>query len=378
MKIRSTISAVPALLLCTLPSLAFATTYPLTVTDMDGQKVVIKQEPKRVILQDGREILSLALLDRDNPFQRVVAWNNLMKKQDTGSWNMLKQKWPQAQEILDMGFSDQGEVNLETVIAKQPDLMIAQLRAKPALKQTGVLAQLSALNIPVLFVDDELHPVEHTAASVTLLGQVLNKEANAKAYTDWYQHKLSTMQAAVKDVTPKPTVFVEPIAGVGGGGESCCFTHGHNGWGGLIEATGAKNIGSELLPGTSGTVAVEKVISMNPDYYVMSGSKRGGKGNAVIPLGYNTDVSEIKASFDHLRNRTGVKDIPAVKAGKVAAVYHHFYNHPYNIIGMEMLAKDFYPQQFKDVNPTADYHTIIRNFTKLPDEPINLEYHPEQ
>ena len=45
MKIRSTIGAVPALLLCTLPSLAFATTYPLTVTDMDGQKVVIKQEP---------------------------------------------------------------------------------------------------------------------------------------------------------------------------------------------------------------------------------------------------------------------------------------------------------------------------------------------
>ncbi|NKG31927.1 ABC transporter substrate-binding protein [Erwinia rhapontici] len=372
----TTLKTLPALLLATLPSLAFATTYPLTVTDMDGQKVVINHEPQRVILQDGREILSLALLDRDNPFQRVVSWNNLMKKQDTGSWNLLKKRWPDAEKILDMGFSDQGEVNLETVIAKKPDLMIAQLRAKPALKQTGVLTQLSALNIPVLFVDDELHPVQNTAASITLLGKVLNKEDNARAYTDFYTQKLNAIQAAVKDVSPKPSVFVEPIAGIGGGGE-CCFTHGHNGWGALIEATGAKNIGSDLLPGTSGTIAVEKVINLNPDYYVMSGSKRGGKTSPVIPLGYNTEVSEIKASFDNLRNRTGVKDIPAVKAGKVAAVYHHFYNHPYNIIGIEMLAKDFYPQQFSQTNPTADYHYIIRTFTKLPDDPINIEYHPQ-
>ncbi|HBH67706.1 ABC transporter substrate-binding protein [Erwinia persicina] len=372
----SPLKTLPALLLAAMPCLAFATTYPVTVTDMDGQKLVIQHPPQRVILQDGRDILNLALLDREDPFKRVVAWNNLLKKQDTGSWEMLKKRWPEADKILDMGFSDQGEVNLETVIARKPDLMIAQLRAKPALQQTGVLDQLSALKIPVLFVDDELHPVKNTAASVTLLGTVLDQEARAKAYTDYYTQKLNAVQAAVKDVSPKPRVFVEPIAGIGGGG-ACCFTHGHNGWGALIEATGAKNIGSDLLPGTSGTIAVEKVISLNPDYYVMSGSKRGGKASPVIPLGYNTDISEIKASFDHLRDRTGVKDIPAVKAGRVAAVYHHFYNHPYNIIGIEMLAKDFYPQQFSQTNPTADYHHIIRTFTQLPDEPINIEYHPQ-
>lgn len=366
------------LMFFTLPSVALATHYPVTVTDMDGSQVTIRQEPQRVILQDGRDILSLALLDRDNPFRRVVSWNNLMKKQDTGSWNMLKKRWPQSEQILDMGFSDRGDVDLETVISKQPDLMIAQLRAKSALQQTGVLDKLSALKIPVLFVDDELHPVKNTADSITLLGKVLNQEANAKAYTDFYQHKLATLKDAVSGISPKPLVFVEPIAGIGGGGDSCCFTHGHNGWGGLVEATGARNIGSELLPGTSGTISIEKVIAMNPDYYLMSGSKRGGKGNAVIPLGYNTDPAEISAAFDRLRNRTGVKDIPAVKAGKVAAVYHHFYNHPYNIIGIEMLAKDFYPEQFRDMDPTADYHQIIREFTRLPDEPVNLEYHPAQ
>lgn len=119
-----------------------ATTYPVTVTDMDGQKITLQKEPQHVILQDGRDVMALALLDRQNPFQRVVAWNNLPKKQDTQTWDLLKQRWPQAASIVDMGFNDQGQVNLESVLAKQPDLMIAQLRAKPALTQSGVLATL--------------------------------------------------------------------------------------------------------------------------------------------------------------------------------------------------------------------------------------------
>ncbi len=54
-----------------------------------------------------------------------------------------------------MGFSDKGNVDLESVIARQPDLMIAQLRARPALMESGVIDKLSALHVPVLFVDYE-------------------------------------------------------------------------------------------------------------------------------------------------------------------------------------------------------------------------------
>ncbi len=50
-----------------------------------------------------------------------------------------------------------------------------------------------------------------------------------------------------------------------GNSDACCFTHGHSGWGGLVEAVGANNIGSQLLPGASGFVSLEKIISMKPD-----------------------------------------------------------------------------------------------------------------
>lgn len=130
---------------------ALATTYPITITDMDGQKITLKQEPKRVVLQDGRDILTLALLDRDDPFSRVVAWNNNLKKSDPQTVTLLEKKWQEdMQKIPDMGFNDKGEVNTEVVIAQKPDVLIAQLRAKPALEGSGVVSRLKDANIPVL------------------------------------------------------------------------------------------------------------------------------------------------------------------------------------------------------------------------------------
>ncbi len=307
------------------PLLSYATQYPLTVTDLDGRQVALAKEPQRIILQDGRDIMTLALLDRDNPFKRLVAWNNLAKKQDVATWQMLKTTWPQSATILDMGFSDKGNVDLESVIARQPDLMIAQLRARPALMESGVIDKLSALHVPVLFVDYEIDPAKDTAPSIDLLGKVLNRESQAKAFTDYYRQQ-QTIRQKTAAITPKANVFVEALAG---NSDACCLTHGHSGWGGLVEAVGANNIGSQLLPGASGFVSLEKIISMKPDAWIMTGSKRGN--SQVLPLGYAVKPEAVKAQAQTLLARPGVSQIPAVQEKRAYGVYHHFYNHPWNI-----------------------------------------------
>ncbi|HDR2786201.1 TPA: ABC transporter substrate-binding protein [Enterobacter asburiae] len=376
MTLKKIIAAAGGLALLLSPLLAQAQNWPVTVKDLDNRSVTIEHEPQRIILQDGRDIFTLALLERDNPFAKVVAWNNLPKKQDTETWNVLKRKWPQAEKILDMKFSDQGNVDLETVISRQPDLMIAQLRAKPSLVQTGVLAKLEALHIPVVFVDYELHPVQNTLPSIALLGKVMGQTDRAQAYIDFYQQRLDTIHQRLADVSKKPLVFIEPIAGVGGLDNGCCFTHARNGWGGLVEAAGGTNIGSQLLPGATGNISVEKIISLNPDYYLMTGSKRPGKGTAIIPFGYNVDQNAVQTAFNALLSRQGVNSIPAVVEGHTGALYHHFYNNPYNIIALEILSKMFYPTRFADVDPLADYHALIYNFTHIPDDNIILSISP--
>lgn len=351
---------------CGLSAQAMATTYPLTLTDTSGQSLTIKQEPKRIVVQDGRDILTLALLDRADPFARLVAWNNLLKKSDGETWKILRNKWPEANGIIDMGFSDKGEVNLESVIAKQPDLMVAQLRSKPSLSQTGVLDKLKALNIPVLFIDTMLKPVENTPKSITLLGETLNRESEAKQYTDFYQQHYQNILDKTKAVEPKPLVFIEAKAGLNGL-ESCCFTHSHVGWGGMIEAVGARNLGSALLPGATGDVSLEKVISMKPDAYIVSGSQWATKTNAAVPFGYGVTQQQVDDAFNRMKQRPGFAQVTAVKEGRFYGIYHNFYNHPYNIVGLEYLAKFIYPNQFKELDPAKTYSEILSRFTEVPE-----------
>jgi len=351
---------------CGLSAQAMATTYPLTLTDTSGQSLPIKQEPKRIVVQDGRDILTLALLDRADPFARLVAWNNLLKKSDGETWKILRNKWPEANGIIDMGFSDKGEVNLESVIAKQPDLMVAQLRSKPSLSQTGVLDKLKALNIPVLFIDTMLKPVENTPKSITLLGETLNRESEAKQYTDFYQQHYQNILDKTKAVEPKPLVFIEAKAGLNGL-ESCCFTHSHVGWGGMIEAVGARNLGSALLPGATGDVSLEKVISMKPDAYIVSGSQWATKTNAAVPFGYGVTQQQVDDAFNRMKQRPGFAQVTAVKEGRFYGIYHNFYNHPYNIVGLEYLAKFIYPNQFKELDPAKTYSEILSRFTEVPE-----------
>ena len=351
---------------CGLSAQAMATTYPLTLTDTSGQSLTIKQEPKRIVVQDGRDILTLALLDRADPFARLVACNNLLKKSDGETWKILRNKWPEANGIIDMGFSDKGEVNLESVIAKQPDLMVAQLRSKPSLSQTGVLDKLKALNIPVLFIDTMLKPVENTPKSITLLGETLNRESEAKQYTDFYQQHYQNILDKTKAVEPKPLVFIEAKAGLNGL-ESCCFTHSHVGWGGMIEAVGARNLGSALLPGATGDVSLEKVISMKPDAYIVSGSQWATKTNAAVPFGYGVTQQQVDDAFNRMKQRPGFAQVTAVKEGRFYGIYHNFYNHPYNIVGLEYLAKFIYPNQFKELDPAKTYSEILSRFTEVPE-----------
>lgn len=354
-----------AALLLAASASALATTYPLTLTDFDGQKITLKQEPRRIVVQDGRDILALALLDRADPFQRVVAWNNLLKKSDGQTWQLMADKWPQARRIIDMGFSDKGEVNLESVIAQQPDLMIAQLRSKPSLTQTGVLTKLSQLGIPVMFIDTFKNPVKDAPASVALLGEALNREREARQYTDFYQQHYQAIQDKVRAVSPKPRVFIEAKAGLAGL-ESCCFTHGHVGWGSMVEAVGATNIGSELLPGATGDVSLEKVIAMKPDAYIVSGSQWASKNNAAVPFGYGVTQQQVNTAFNKMKQRPGFAQLQPVKEGHFYGVYHNFYNHPWNIVGIEYLAKFIYPQQFTQLDPANSWREIVSRFTTIP------------
>ena len=256
---------------------ARATTYPVTVTDTAGRTVTITQKPMRVALQDGRDINMMALLDRDDPFSRVVIWNNFISRVDPGRWQILRKRWPNAAAIPDMGFADDGQVNLEQILASKPQLVIAQRRVMGVFQSAGIDRILAQLNIPLLYVDTFNDPVGNAPRSVALIGKVLDREAEAAEYDQFYADHLKHLQDTIAQQHDHPKVFVEVRAGISGLNQ-CCFTHGSVGWGKLVAAIGARNIGTDLLHGgASGDVSLETVIANQPDLYVMTGQQWSGK-----------------------------------------------------------------------------------------------------
>ncbi|HWU65062.1 MAG TPA: ABC transporter substrate-binding protein [Ensifer sp.] len=349
-------------------TVANATDYPLTVTDLAGKTVTIQSEPQRIALQDGRDISILALLDRDDPFKRVVVWNNILKSDDAAAWNVFSRTWPaDAAKPFDMGFGDNGDVNPEQLIANKPQVVIIQRRAYDSFVQAGLDKKLAELGIPLLAIDTFTAPVPNAAASVELLGKVLNREKEASDYVSFYNAHLNKLKATVAASGKKPSVFVEALAGRQGP-EQCCFTHGKAGWGALVEAAGLRNIGSDLIKGASGDVTLETVIGQKPDVYVFTGRQSSKAGNAMVPLGYKADKAKIDAAMTTLEARPGFASVAAAKNDQVYAMWHLFYSHPYNIVAIEWLAKFALPKEFADLDPDKTYKSILSDFTRLPSE----------
>jgi iron complex transport system substrate-binding protein len=63
---------------------------------------------------------------------------------------------------------------------------------------------------------------------------------------------------------------------------------------------------------------------------------------------------------------TGVK---AVKDNQVHAVWHQFYNSPYQFVAIQAMAKWLHPELFKDLDPDATFREFHQKFLPLPYKP---------
>ena len=105
---------------------------------------------------------------------------------------------------------------------------------------------------------------------------------------------------------------------------------------------------------------------MKPDAYIVSGSQWASKTNAAVPFGYGVTQQQVDEAFNRMKQRPGFAQVSAVKEGRFYGIYHNFYNHPYNIVGLEYLAKFIYPAQFPDLDPPRPSE-ILSRFTEVPE-----------
>lgn len=344
-----------------LPNLVFA----VTVEDVVGRKVEIPNKVERILLGEGRLFHAIALLEGDKPFDRIAGWQGDFKKLDIQSYEVYKEKFPQIDDIPLIGSTTADSISNEKVIMLNPDIAIFGLSGHGPGKDSALVGLLEKMGVPVIFVDFRSHPMKNTLKSIDILGKALDREDKADEYISFYKKTLEDIESRVKDISDndKTSVFIEMKAGTS---NDCCLSVGNGNMGEFIDVAGGNNIAKPLLPGVFGSLNLETVLTLNPDVYILSGVQTNSSKNNGIKLGAMTSQDDSLSNVEFLLSRNVIKDLDAVKEGRVSAIWHSYYNSPYNILAIQNFAKWFYPEIFSDIDVEKTREYIHKNFLAIP------------
>jgi iron complex transport system substrate-binding protein len=367
---------IPKLALCAVlalvsllpvPSRAADTT--ITVTDVTGRQVEVKAPVNKVILGEGRQIYFVAALDTDAPFKRIVGWRDDFEKADLDGYKDYLAKYPQIADFPKFGGSKEGTFDIEQAVALAPDVMIMNVEAKTATDDSKLIEKLAKVGIPVVFVDFRDKPFENTEPSMRLIGRLFGKEARAEEFIAFRKEQIERVtERLTRTIPERPLVMIERAAGYT---DDCCMSFGNENFGKMVEIAGGTNLAGKIIPGTFGVVNPEQIIAANPDQVIVTGSNwelyvPGGKW---VGVGSGAETAKAKEKLAALMSRPAYTGVKAVQNKQVHAIWHQFYNSPYQFVAIQRMAKWLHPELFKDLDPNETMHTLYERFLPVAYKP---------
>ncbi|NWJ27388.1 ABC transporter substrate-binding protein [Rhizobium sp. RM] len=341
----------------------------ITVKDVTGRDVEVNVPVSNVILGEGRQIYFLAALDKENPFKHVVGWRDDLPKADPETYDAYLAKYPDIAKLPTFGGMKDGTFDIEQAVALKPDVILMNIDAKTATEEAGYIEKLGKVGIPLVYVDFREKPMENTEPSMRVMGKLMGKEALAEDFIKFRSDSIKRVTDVLDKENPKkPVVFVERA---GGYSDDCCMSFGNENFGKMVEIAGGINMAKDIIPGTFGTVNPEQVIASNPDQIIVT----GGKWDAYVPggkwvgVGYGADLKEARRKLEGLTKRPAFTGVKAVQDGNVHAIWHQFYNNPYQFVAIQEMAKWLHPELFADLDPEATFKELHARFLPLDYKP---------
>src|SRR5690606_8055667 len=181
----------------------------ITVTDVVGREVTIPAAAKRVILGEGRQLITMSMLVPD-PTAIIAGWTGDFAKSGGLLYDEYRKRFPTIDKIPLIGTSGKETVSTEQIISLKPDLAIFGAGSHgPDAKSVDVIRALEAAGIPIVFIDFRLHPFKNTVPSMELLGKVLGQEARANAFVEFYNRRMNHIKGTLAKQTDlkRPKVY---------------------------------------------------------------------------------------------------------------------------------------------------------------------------
>lgn len=337
----------------------------IDVVDIAGRTVEVPAGAERVILGEGRMMYSVAVLNKEDPFGRVIGWKDDLIKYDPDAFRKFEEKFPeQVSKIKNFGSPYSGDFSIETAIDMEADLVILDLGNLFKAEQSGVIENLEKAGIPVVFIDFRIRPDRNTIPSLQLLGQVFDAEEQAKSFIDFYRVEMSKVSNVVDtlDSEERPMVFIESAPGWNPG--FCCNTFGAANFGKMVEDAGGINWGSRQFSGYSSEVSFEAVLDDDPEVVIGTGANWAEDRPEVtsVLLGYDAEAPAVQEKLGALSERKGFNSMQAVTNKRFHSIYHQFYNSPFRVVALQQFATWLHPEEFSELDPEATFEALHKQF----------------
>lgn len=340
-----------------------------TVTDLLGRQVKVHLPVRRVILGEGRQLYLVAALDTQNPIERIVGWRKDLIQSDPDTYGAYLRKFPAIAKIPTFGGFEDGTFDIEQAISQRPDVIILNIEAQHATEDARYIEKLDALGIPVVYVDFRNHPMQNTEPTMRLFGQLFGKEARAEAFIDFRNQQIRRVTDVINAQQPKrPNVFIERI---GGYTDDCCLSFGNENFGLFVDMAGGNNIARNVIPSTFGQLNPEQVVVANPEQVVVTSAnwEAFAPGGHWVGVGPGADMAQARRKLAWYTRRPAYAGIRAQDDQAFHAIWHQFYNSPYQFVAIQQLAKWFHPTLFTDLDPEASFRELHERFLPVPYEP---------
>ncbi len=339
--------------------------HPMTITDIAGRRVEVNVPVQHMLLGEGRQLYLIASLDKENPFQRVVAWRNDLIDADPATYKQYLDKFPALAKLPTFKGHEGSLIDIESAVVQKPDVVLLNLEAKQANEEAQYVEKLASLDIPVLYVDFRHSPLKNTDPTIRILGKIMGREERAEEIIAFRKQAMERVESVLERAKPdRPKVFIERI---GGYSDDCCLTFGAENFGKYVELAGGQNIGSEFLPSTFGQLNPEQVVVSNPDHVIVTSADWQAyvPGGRWIPLGPGADLNQARKKLEWYPTRDAYTGTTAQMTNSFHGIWHQFYNSPYEFIAIQWIAKWLHPDLFADLDPDQTFAEYHRKFLPI-------------
>jgi iron complex transport system substrate-binding protein len=337
----------------TLPSIARG--QERIVIDAIGLHTHLKRPAERVVIAWHYNYEDFTAIAGPDSWTKVVG----MAREPWQDWRAADYAQyakiiPGLEAIADVG--GMNAFDADKVIKLKPDVVICD--ASPDSLIGDQVRALRRTDIPVVFIDFQSQTPKQHIASTHAIGRVMGTEARAhdiaRLYEAAWQDVMSRAAASPQWATGEVSCYAE-LAETGP--DTIGFTDMDRLWGGMAQQLGVRNIARDI-PYYGGPLPRDVVFSEDPDFIFFAGSSWPSYAKGVR-TGYDIGIDVTRGSLAIYAARPGYAALKAVKAGNVHALEHNLAWSLRNVYAMQYMAKQFYPEQFADIDPVkglADFH----------------------